>query len=281
MKIATKTSAVFAVTLITLGAAARWWNDAPPPLSVNQVSALLPPGSSVHSLVRLDMDGRPPSEVAVVARIPPFPGARGLTATALLYRYDRPRRRYTAVYRAPAPGAVPFSADAGRLLAGRDAAVFSGLHDDGTLAYRIVGLVRSRTVVVREQRLAGTLHLAEPVVIEARSDAVEAVRWNGGSWVADRPPEALPEVPSTVTWRYALRNEQVVARTNVVHLRPRQPLRVLPVGGGPATIVLPDARLEVVEAGFRQREPGTYRIRIVTGFTPPEAAYVLTVIVDP
>ena len=281
MKIATKTSAFFAVTIIGFSAAVRWWNAAPPPLSANQVLALLPRGSSVHSLVHLEMDGRRPSEGAVVARIPSFPGSSDLAATALLYRYDRWRRRFSVVYRAPPPGAVPFSADAARLLAGRDAAVFSGLYDDGDLGYRIVGLLRGRAAVLREQRLTGTVHLVDPAVIERRGDTVHGLRWNGGSWVPDGTARTIPEAPAGVTWRYAVRNGQVLARTNVVHLRRRQPLRVLAAGGGPATVVLPDSRLDVVEAGFRQREPGTYRIRIVTGFTPPEAAYVLTVIVDP
>ncbi|OFX12839.1 MAG: hypothetical protein A2V59_04940 [Armatimonadetes bacterium RBG_19FT_COMBO_69_19] len=281
MKIATKTSAFFAVTIIGFSAAVRWWNAAPPPLSANQVLALLPQGSSVHSLVRLEMDGRPPSEIAVVARIPSFPGSTEFTAEALLYRYDRLRRHFTTAYRAENPGAVPFSADAARLLAGRDAAVFSGLYDDGALGYRIVGLVRGRAAVLREQRLTGTVHLVEPAVIERRGEAVDALRWNGGSWVPDGTARTIPETPAGMTWRYAVRNGQVLARTNVVHLRRRQPLRVLAAGGGPATVVLPDVRLDVVEAGYRQRVPGTYRIRIVTGFTPPDASYVLTVIVDP
>lgn len=281
MKIATKTSAFFAVTIIGFSAAVRWWNAAPPPLSANQVLALLPQGSSVHSLVRLEMDARPPSEVAVVARIPSFPRSTEFAAEARLYQYDRLRRHFTTAYRAENPGAVPFSADAARVLAGRDAAVFSGLHDDGTLGYRIVGLVRGRAAVLREQRLAGTVHLVEPAVIERRGEAVHALRWNGGSWIPDGTARTIPEAPAGVTWRYAVRNGQVLARTNVVHLRRRQPLRVLAAGGGPATVVLADSRLDVVEAGFRQREPGTYRIRIVTGFTPPEAAYVLTVVVDP
>ena len=281
MKIATKTSAFFAVTIIGFSAAVRWWNAAPPPLSANQVLALLPQGSSVHSLVRLEMDGRPPSEIAVVARIPSFPGSTEFTAEALLYRYDRLRRHFTTAYRAENPGAVPFSADAARLLAGRDAAVFSGLHDDGTLGYRIVGLVRGRAAVLREQRLAGTVHLVEPAVIERRGETVHALHWYDGSWIPDGTARTIPETPAGMTWRYAVRNGQVLARTNVVHLRRRQPLRVLAAGGGPATVVLPDVRLDVVEAGYRQRVPGTYRIRIVTGFTPPEAAYVLTVVVDP
>lgn len=281
MKIATKTSAFFAVTIIGFSAAVRWWNAAPPPLSANQVLALLPQGSSVHSLVRLEMDARPPSEVAVVARIPSFPRSTEFAAEARLYQYDRLRRHFTTAYRAENPGAVPFSADAARVLAGRDAAVFSGLHDDGTLGYRIVGLVRGRAAVLREQRLAGTVHLVEPAVIERRGEAVHALRWNGGSWIPDGTARTIPEAPAGVTWRYAVRNGQVLARTNVVHLRRRQPLRVLAAGGGPATVVLADSRLDVVETGFRQREPGTYRIRIVTGFTPPDAAYVLTVVVDP
>jgi len=279
LKSATRSSAAVAAVL-ALTAGARWWSVPPAPLTATQVLAALPQGSSVHSLVRLDLDGSPPAETAVVARIPRFPGARALTPTALLYRYDRWRRRYREVYRAPAPGTVPFSADAARLLQGRDAAIFSGLHDDGTQEYRVLGLRGGAVAVLREARFSGTLHVVDPLLVERRRRDTRAWRWTGGRWIAADPPH-IPAVPPGVTWRYAVRHGQVVARQNVVHLRPRQSLRVLAVGGGPATVVLPDPRLDMGEAGFRQREPGTYRIRIVTPYAPPEAAFVLTVVVSP
>jgi len=279
LKIGTKSSA-FGAVFLALIAAARWWTAPPPPLTVNQILAMLPPGSSVHSLVRLELDGRPPAEAAVVARIPRLPGARESAPTALLYRYDRWRRLFAAIYRAPTPGAVPFSADAAQLLGGRDAAIFSGLDDDGSRAYRVIGLNGGQAAVLREARFAGTLHFAEPLLVERGPADTRAWRWNGGQWEQAIPPDGPAPAPG-VSWRYVVRNGQVVARADVVRLRPRQTLRVLAAGGGPATVVLPDAQLDVVEAGFRQREPGTYRIRIVTPYAPPETAFVLTVIVSP
>lgn len=253
MKTATKSKTVLAgVSLAGAAAALLWWPSAPPPITANQILALLPPGSSVHSLVRLEMDGRGPAEAAVVARIPFYPGSQDLIPTTLVYRYDRLGRRFRDVYRAPAPGVVPFSADVDEVAGGRETAVFSGLDDDGALRYRVIGLARGRAAVLREARAAGALR-----------------------------PEGIPPAPPAVTWRYAVRGGTVVAQTSVVRLRPRQPLRVAASGGGPASVVLPDSRLDIVEAGYRQRTPGTYRIRIVTGFTPPEASYVLTVIVEP
>ncbi|MDQ7843371.1 MAG: hypothetical protein QN141_02555 [Armatimonadota bacterium] len=279
MRSATRSSAAVAAVL-ALTAGVRWWSAPPAPLTASQVLALLPPGSSVHSLVRLDLDGAPPAETAVVARIPRFPGARTLAPTALLYRYDRWRRRFREVYRAPTPGTVPFSADAARLLEGRDAAIFSGLHDDGTQEYRVIGLRGGAPAVLREARFLGTLHVVEPLLVERRRGETRAWRWQDGRWTAADPPE-IPAAPPGVSWRYTVRNGRVVARQRVVSLRPRQPLRVLAVGGGPATVVLPDPGLDVAEAGFRQRTPGVYRIRIVTPYAAPETAFVLTVIVSP
>jgi len=281
LKTATTSRAVLFAGVAALAAAAVWWDrPAPALLTSAQVAAMLPAGSTVHSLVRLEMDGRPPAEAAVVARLPAFPGSREVTSVAMLFRYDRWRRRFARVYAAPPPGTVPFSADAAALLDGRDAAVFSGLHDDGSTAYRIVALAGARPAVVRERRFTGTLVLAEPLLIEQGAQ-VAAFRWTGRSWAAQPLPSTAAGVPPAVTWRYGVRNGAVVARTAVVHLRPRQPLRVVAVGGGATSVVLPDPRLDVVEAGFRQRHPGTYTIRIVTGFTPVDQAYVLTVVVAP
>jgi hypothetical protein len=253
LKIATRSSllAALGAALITAGAL-RWWIAAPSPLSPTQLIAALPRGSSVHSLVQLEMDGLPPGEAAAVARIPAYPGARQLVSTALLYRYDRWRRRFTEVYRAPAPGAVPFSAEAVPAAGRLEAALFSGLDDDGALRYRVVALFRGGLLLLKEGRRP------------------EAAR-----------PDGLPPAPPAATWRYAVRAGTVAAPTAVVRLRVRQPLRIVAVGGGPASVVLPDPRLDLVEAGYRSRAPGIFHIRIVTGFAPPETAYVLTVIVEP
>lgn len=283
MKIATTSKAVLLAGVVAVAAAGGlWWERAgAASLTANQVLVRLPTGSSVHSLVRLDMDGRAPAEAAVVARVPAYPGSRDTAYTAMLFRYDRWRRTFTQIYQSPTPGTVPFSADAARLLNGRDVAIISGLHDDGTRSYRLIGMAGRRAIVLREQRFTGTLAFAEPLLVEQSTEGPRAYRWSGRTWLEESSPGTIGGTLPAVTWRYAVRNGEVVARANVQRLRPRQPLRVLAVGGGATSVVVPDSRLDVVEAGFRQREPGTYRIRIVTGLKALDQAYTLTVIVDP
>ena len=128
--------------------------------------------------------------------------------------------------------------------------IFSGLTDDGTRAIEAVELARG----------------------QGRRLPESAARAAFG---------AIPQPVPGVTWRYVVRNGTVVARTSTVRLRLRQTLRVQASGGGPASVVLPDPRLDVVEGGLRARTPGGYRIRVVTGLLPVEAAYSLTVIVGP
>lgn len=222
----------------------------PPAFGAGQVLARLPGGSSIHSLLRAELDGRGPSEVAAVARVPAFPGARETVYAAMIFRYDRLRRAYVEAYRAPPPGRVPFSVDAAAAGRGRDVVIFSGLHDDGTRAVHAV-------------TLAGGKGRALPEA-EARA-------------VAGGLPPSLP----AVTWRFAVRNGVVVARTPVVRVRVRQTVRVQSSGGGATAIILPDPRLDITESGFRARTPGSYRIRVVTGLLPVEEAYRLTVVVEP
>lgn len=250
MKIGTTSKFLAAVLILTATtAAAAFLRITPPPFGPNQVLARLPRGSSVHSLLRADLDGAAPLEVAAVTRIPALPGASEIVQTALIFRYDRLRRTFVEMYRRPTPGRVPFSVDAVVLAGGREAVVFSGLHDDGTRAVELVAVEGGRATLLREDEAA---------------QALQTVR------------AALP----SVTWRYALRNGAVVARTSTVRLRTRQTLRVQTAGGGPASVLLPDQRLDVVESGYRARVPGTYRIRVVTGLLPVEEAYTLTVVVE-
>lgn len=251
MKIGT-TSKLLAVLLALSASAAgaAFLRTDPPTFGANQVLARLPRGASIHSLLRADLDGRNPPEIAAVARIPAFPGAPEIVQTALIFRYDRLRREFVAVYRAAAPGRVPFSVDAVNVASGREVVIFSGLNDDGTRAFEAVGLTRGRGAPLPQS-------------------------------IARRALRDIPEPVPTVTWRYVVRNGEVVARTSTVRLRVRQTLRVQASGGGPASVVLPDPRLDVVESGFRARTPGRYRIRVVTGLLPVEAAYSLTVIVEP
>ena len=81
---------------------------------MNQVLARLPRGTSIHSLLLADLDGRGPAEVAAVARVPAFPGAGEIVHTALIFRYDPLRRGFVEVYRAATPGRIPLSVDAVR-----------------------------------------------------------------------------------------------------------------------------------------------------------------------
>jgi hypothetical protein len=185
-----------------------------------------------------------------VARVPAFPGAGEIVHTALIFRYDPLRRGFVEVYRAATPGRIPFSVDAVRADSGRDVVLFTGLNDDGRRAVEAVGLARGHVSALPERA------------------AREAVR-------------AIPDPVPSVTWRYVVRNDEVVARTSTVRLRVRQTVRVESSGGGPASVVLPDPRMDVVETGFRARTPGIYRIRVVTGLLPVEEAYSLTVIVQP
>jgi hypothetical protein len=251
LKIGT-TSRILVVLLAATASAAgaAFLRADPPAFGAGQVLARLPGGSSIHSLVRAELDGRGPSEIAAVARVPAFPGAHQTLYTALIFRYDRLRRAYVEVYRAPSPGRVPFSVDAAAGGQRREVAIFTGLNDNGTRAVQAITLGRGNGRPLPEE--------------EARAV------------VAGLPP-ALP----AVTWRYAIRNGIVVSRTPVVRIRVRQTLRVQASGGGPASVVLPDPRLDVTESGFRARTPGSYRIRVVTGVVPVEQAYVLTVLVEP
>ncbi len=250
MKIGTTSRLLAALLILSATAAAAFLRTDRPTFGANQILARLPRGSSVHSLLRANLDGRTPEEVAAVARIPAYPGAGEIVHTALIFRYDRLRRTFVEAYRAPTPGRVPFSVDAVRLANGRDVVIFSGLQDDGTRAFEVVGLTRGH----------GTLRSGDA--------AREALA-------------GLTEPPPGVTWRYVVRNGAVVARTSTVRLRLRQTLRIQASGGGPASVVLPDPRLDVVESGFRARTPGNYRVRVVTGFLPVEEAYALAVIVEP
>jgi len=133
LKIGT-TSKLLAVLLALSASAAgaAFLRTDPPAFGANRVLARLPRGTSIHSLLRADLDGRNPLEIAAVARIPAFPGAWEIVHTALLFRYDRLGREFVEVYRAATPGRVPFSVDAVSVTPGREVVIFSGLNDDGT-----------------------------------------------------------------------------------------------------------------------------------------------------
>ncbi len=265
------------LTAAALAAVAWWWARPPAALlTAGQVVALMPTGSSLHSLARLDVDGGAPADVAAVVRIPPFPGARRSGYTELVARYNRWRHRLEVVFQRPLLEAVPVSVDAGRIIGGRDGAVFQSLDDDGRWSYRVVGLFNGAVAILAAGDSSQRVVLADPLVVDR--GRAHALVWDGTTFVQAAVPPVAP-IPSTLTWRFRMHNGAVAARTNRVTLSPRQILQVLPVGGGQTPIVIADPRLDIVENGFRTRHEGIYTIRILVSSTPIENAYVLTVVV--
>lgn len=268
--------------LIAAGAVAiRLWpgGGSAPPLSVTQIQGLLPRGSLLHSLARLEMDGRPPQEVAVVGAIPQYPGSSASTYYGFLLGYDRWQRRFRTLHAQAMPGPVPHPADAIALGGPREAALFSALHDDGTLAYRIIGLARA-VRVLQEGRVHGRLLVAGSVLVEEGSPQ-RALAWDGRAFRERTLPVPISPPPAGTTWRYRVQNGVILARTPLVFLRPRQSIRLARVGGGPVPVILPDLRLDLIADNvLRARHPGTYAISILIPFNPPEQTYRLTLIVE-
>ncbi|MGH2348463.1 MAG: hypothetical protein ACRDFT_03230 [bacterium] len=257
-------------------AGAVWWTRPPAAaITTGQILGLLPSGSTLHSLARLDLDGAPPLEVAAVAGVPRFPGSRAFEYVELIVRYNRWRHRLDVLYRHPV-GSIPISVDAGRLLGDREAALFQALRDDRRWAYRVVGVAGGAVTILAEGVSAERVVVADPVLIDRA--AGEALAWNGTGF-RPRPLPPVDPLPPAVTWRFSMRNGMVVSRTNHLTLRPRQILRVQAVGGGTTPIVIADPRFDVVENGFRARHEGVYAIRVLAAYTPTENAYVLTVAV--
>jgi hypothetical protein len=264
------------LAVLAAAAAVMWWTRPPAAaITTGQVLALLPPGSTLHSLARLDLDGAPPLEIAAVAGIPRFPGSRAFDYVEYVVRYNRWRHRLDVLYQHPV-GSIPISVDAGRLLGDREAALFQALRDDRRWAYRVVGMAGGAVTVLAEGASAERVIVADPLLIDPA--AGRALAWNGTGFL----PRALPPfdpLPPAVTWRFSMRNGMVVSRTNRVALRLRQILRIQAVGGGTTPIIIADPRFDVVENGFRARYEGVYTIRVLAAYTPTENAYVLTVAV--
>lgn len=278
-------SIVFGVA--AAGAAAGVISNRPPavPPSVAQIQDLLPAGSVLHSLARLEMNGRPPQEVALVVGVPVFPGTGKYAYYGFIYGRDPWRRRITRAYAEALPGPLPLSVDAGRLLGSREAAVFGAAHDDGGASFRVVGLRRSAPSVVYETQTVGRLIVVNDLLIEVvkRPDAPPDQRifaWNGRRF-QERPdiaPIHLP--PAGRTWYYGVRNRSITAPVSMIRLSVRQPLRVSGTGPGrPGAIVIADQGLDQVESGYRARRSGTYRIRFLLPFSA-QSNFVLTVIVE-
>ena len=65
----------------------------------------------------------------------------------------------------------------------------------------------------------------------------------------------------------------------MVQVKLRQPVRLALSSGGPTPIIIPDARLDIVEQGYRARWPGTYTIRILLP-SDPDQGTTLTLLVE-
>ncbi|MDQ7819698.1 MAG: hypothetical protein QN173_01060 [Armatimonadota bacterium] len=257
-----------------LAAGAAWLAVPVPAVSTGAILDLLPRGASIHSVVRLELDGGAPQEAAVVAAIPTAPGSRTVTHVALLVGSGRLRRRPAVLYRDLLPAPLPLSADAVDLGAGREAAVFSGRGEDGVTAYRVVGVTRGRVSVLREGRTPDRLRVDGRWIIESTDTAWA---WDGRAF-RRRPPPADASGPwPAVSWHYGFRGDAVVAATDRVILHLRQPLRVVGGRGGVSALVVPDSRLDLVEQGYRARRPGTYTIRVRMPLAPRSQEFVLTV----
>ena len=194
------------------------------------------------------MNGTPPLETAVVAVVPRYPGAADSAYVGFIVAYDTWRRRPERIYAQPLPGPIPLSPDAALLGSGREAAVFSALRDDGTRVAHVVGIVNGRIRVLEDETAAGL--------------------------VATLPPAA-----PGITWQYRTHAGAISARTFLVQVKPRQPVRLALSSGGPTPIIIPDARLDIVEQGYRARQPGTYTIRILLPSAPGQGT-TLTLLVE-
>ena len=236
--------AAFAIVV----AAAVWTQPPPTPPSVGQIQELLPAAGVLRSLVRLEMNGTPPLETAVVAVVPRYPGAADSTYVGFIIAYDEWRRRPERVYVQPLPGPIPLSPDAVLLGGGREAAVFSALREDGIRVSRVLSLEHGRLRILDEGTMARVL-------------------------------AGIPPAPPGVTWRYRTHAGVITAQTLLLQVKPGQPVRLAPSGGGPTPIVIPDARLDILEQGYRARQPGTYTIRILLPFAP-NSGVTLSVLVE-
>jgi hypothetical protein len=266
-------AAAVLLAVAVLAALAVWVTIPPPPISAGAVLDLLPRGSVIHSLVRLELDGPPPPEAAVVAAVPTAPGSRTVSHLALLVAADRLRRRPTVIYRDLLPAPLPRSADAVELADGREAAVFSGVGEDGVTVYRVVGRMRGAATVLHQGRTPHPLRVDGGWIIES---AQVAWAWDGRAFRRQAPPEAAGPWPA-VSWYYSVHGDAVAAATDRVHLRVRQPLRVVASRGGSVALVVPDLRLDLVEQGYRARRPGTYTIRVRMPLAARSLEFVLTV----
>ncbi len=223
------------------------WPPAGPP-SVGDVQRLMPRGGQLRGLVRLEATGAPPLETAAVAVVPRFPGAVDTAYYGVVVAYDPWRRRAARVYAEPLPGPIPLSPDAARIGGRREAAIFHAMRPDGTRVHEVVAFTQGRW---RRLNAPASEHLLA----------------------------AVPDAPPGITWRFRARNGVISAPSRVLRVQVRQPVRIVASGGGPTPIIVPDARLDIIEPGYRARDPGTYTIRILLPFNADQG-YTLTLVVE-
>jgi len=234
-----------------------WWRVPAPPAPT--LSTFLPKGSSVVNQARVELDGRPPLEIAATAYVPPYPGAPASLRRALLAGYDRWRHRWRLMWLAPLPG-IPDLPPAVPLAGRREAAVFPSYQDDGRVRYRVIGKRWGRLTVLHEGETAGRIEVSRGVIVERDPRGARGLRWDGRAF---RPVSAPVRLPSSVVWRYRMdRNGVVHATTDTLLLVPEQIVLALRSGGGPIVAPIPDPNLDLVETGFRAGRPGVYTITI-------------------
>ncbi|MBI4279869.1 MAG: hypothetical protein HY660_15570 [Armatimonadetes bacterium] len=253
---------------------------------------LFPRGTLILFRARADLDGRPPHEVILVGQVPAFPGApqdvlHGVIAAVAPVGGPGRAPAWTLVYREQLAGRGFLPPLIGPLAGGAQSSrsrvvVFPSLAWPGPrLAYDVVGFDGRRAVVLlRRQGIAGAVVLVDRKVVER--GAVGALAWTMEDRRMVPTPfrGTLPETLPRAYWRYAARRG-VVAADRRVRVAVGQILYLVREGGGGIPVIAPDRRLDLVEEGYRAREPGTYTITIhpVSGGGSP---FVLTVdVADP
>jgi len=251
------------------------WRATPPPAP--PLTSLLPRGSAITSQARVELDGRPPFEIAATVFIPTSPRAPADLAHALIAGYDRWRHRWRILLLSPLAG-IPTSLEAGALLGRREAVVFPAYAADATVYYRVITLRWGRAVVLYAGQARGPVEVVRGVIAERDPRNPRGLRWDGRAF---RAVPAPPPLPAALVWRYWTdRTGYPHAETNTVFLVPGQ--RLVPVrnGGGPAVVPIPDGRLDVLGAVFRPRQPGTYSLTIPDFAGRPGGSYRLTIEVE-
>jgi len=252
---------------------ARWQSPVP---SVPPLLSLLPRGTAVTSQARVELDGRPPVELAATVLIPVYPGATTDRAHGVVAGYDRWRRRWRVLLLTSIAGSHR-PLEAGPVLGTREVVLFSAYGLDGNVQYRVFGLRWGRLTQVYAGRAAGKVEVVRGLIVERGPVSPRALRWTRGAFQPVPPP---PAIPPPVFWRYWTdRNAVVHAQTTMVSLVPGQRLIPTRTFGGPTVILIPDPNLDTLSGTYRARRPGTYTLRIPDLFGRDQANLQLTITV--